>query len=94
MYAFKRLNKLPGGSLEGAIALCDKRYWSLQLVESAGQWSVYAGADILLRSDTRAVADAFVYGLGLACSVLPGDIFAELEATVRRIVEQLKAPEC
>ena len=45
------------------------------------------GEDVLLRTDSRETAEAFLYGLGLAYSVLPPHLFEQLEAGVKDLVD-------
>ena len=82
------LNHLPGGTLESGIDLANRVYWNISWGECGQQWCVWAGGEhLLLRTDTRASLDAFLYGLGLAYAILPEDTFDHLVYQVKRWVE-------
>ena len=54
------LDRLPGGTLEGAIALANRLYWSITWQGNEQRWCVWAGEDLLLRTDSREAAEAFL----------------------------------
>jgi len=58
-------------SVEAAIAATDRLLWNITFVEDKGRQIVFAGDQALLVTDNREVAEAFVYGMGLAYSVIP-----------------------
>jgi hypothetical protein len=89
MYEFRWLNHLPGGTLEGGIEFANRLYWNITWAGNDQAWCVWAGEVLILRADSKEVAEAFLYGLGLAYGVLPEDIFHTLEHEVKRQV----APE-
>ena len=81
------LDRLPGGTTEGAIQLANRLYWSLQLTAGQERWVVYAGEDVVLRTDSRDVAEAFLYGLGLAYGAIPEEAFLLLESDIKQLVD-------
>ncbi len=89
MNEFLWLNHLPGSSIEGGIALANRLYWNITWAGNDQRWCARGGEKMLLMTDSRETAEAFLYGLGLAYSVLPGDVFLELEHAIKREV----APE-
>ena len=48
-------------------------------------WQVWAGdgESLILQTDSKEAVDAFLYGLGLAYSVLPESVFEQLRAEVK-----------
>lgn len=81
------MKHLPGETLEGGIALVNRLYWSITWNDDGQRWCVWAGEDLLLRTDSRESADAFLYGLGLAYSVLPTELFEQLAIGMRHLVD-------
>jgi hypothetical protein len=90
MHEFRWLDSLhmpPNGTLDDGIALANRLEWNLTWVEDTGIWYVYGGERVLLQTDSREVAEAFLYGLGLAYSVFPDAIFESLERNVHHLLE-------
>jgi hypothetical protein len=81
------LDRLPNGTPEGANVLANRLYWSLRLAEGHGRWVVYAGEDVLLRTDSRETAEAFLYGLGLAYGAIPREAFLRLESDLKQLID-------
>ncbi|HEV2237898.1 MAG TPA: hypothetical protein VGR57_14660 [Ktedonobacterales bacterium] len=77
------LNRLPDNRLEGGIELVNRLYWNITWWEHEGHWYVKAGEDIILRTDSRQSAEAFLYGLSLAYAVLPDATFDHLVYLVK-----------
>lgn len=71
------------GSIDKAIEYADKFFWNLSIVEHGEEghrrWSVLAGEDVILGADSGEAVDAFLYGMGLAYSVLPEKYAAPLK---------------
>lgn len=87
MHEFKWLGHLlPNGTIGDGIARANRLYWSITWWDHDGIWYVKGGEDLLLKTDSREVAEAFLYGLGLAYSVLPDGIFDAIEREVKRLV--------
>ncbi|MBZ0315977.1 MAG: hypothetical protein K8L91_06130 [Anaerolineae bacterium] len=59
------------GSIENCITLADRFYWNITVVEKNGKWAVLGGEKMMFGSDSREAVDAFLYGLGLAYSIIP-----------------------
>ena len=76
---------VPGGSVEGAITLANRLDWDLRWEVRRGTWRIMAGRAVLLRTDSRQVAEAFLYGLGLAYGVLPSEVLDQLESHLRAL---------
>jgi hypothetical protein len=83
------LNHLPGSSIDGGIAPANRLCWNITWAGNKQWWCVWSGENMLLRTDSRETAEAFLYGLGLAYSDLPDDVFLELDHAIKREV----APE-
>jgi hypothetical protein len=80
------LDHLPEGTLDSGMQLANRLYWNIYWWEHEGRWFVKGGESVLLRTDSRETAEAFLYGLGLAYSVLPPHLFEQLEAGVKDLV--------
>ncbi|MDM8528867.1 hypothetical protein QUF58_11760 [Anaerolineales bacterium HSG24] len=78
----------PNETLEDGINLANQLYWHIKVSESEGVWQVWAGdgESLILQTDSKEAVDAFLYGLGLAYSVLPESVFEQLKAEVKRWV--------
>jgi hypothetical protein len=75
------------GSIEKAMDLANRLYWNLTVKnyttnDGEPRWTVLGGEAVIFRTDSRQAVDAFLYGMGLAYSVLP-------EPTIQRIREEL-----
>jgi hypothetical protein len=86
MQEFLWLDHLPEEKIEGGVQLANRLHWSITWAENEHGWFVWSGECLILRADSRQVAEAFLYGLGLAYSVLPDDIFTQLERNVEEQV--------
>lgn len=80
---------LRDGSLEGGINLANQLYWNITVSSDseAKKWDVRGGEALLLRTNSQEAAEAFLYGLGLAYSVLPSPVFEKLQEDVKQWVE-------
>jgi hypothetical protein len=78
---------LRSGTLEGGIELANQLYWNITVGSNGQKWSVWGGERLLFRTDSHESADAFLYGLGLAYSVLPNPVFENLREEVKLWVE-------
>lgn len=88
MHEFLWLDRMPpNGTLEDGIALAKRIEWNITWAGNETRWCVWAGEDLLLRTDSKEVAEAFLYGLGLAYAVLPDAVFQSLERNVKRVIE-------
>lgn len=76
------LKLLPSGTLDGGIELANRLGWNIAWNGSENEWYVWGGEKTLLKADSRASAEAFLYGLGLAYAVLP-------PGTVEQLAQQL-----
>lgn len=83
------LNQLPNETLEGGIELANQLYWNIVVTKDQQHWYVAAGngESLIFKADSREAVDAFLYGLGLAYSVLPEPAFEQLRQEVKRWVE-------
>lgn len=83
------LDRLPEGTLQGGIKYANELYWNISVYEgkSGQQWFVKAGESTIFKTDSKECLDAFLYGLGLAYSVLPGPVFDQLRAELKQWVE-------
>lgn len=90
MHDFRWLESLhmpPTGTLEDGIALANRLEWHIEWAGNDTGWYVYGGEALLLKTDSKEVAEAFLYGLGLAYSVLPDAVFQSLERNVQHVIE-------
>jgi len=70
---------LPGKTLEGAVEFLGGLHWHLGLSEKEGLFYLRTGETLVLKTDSRDVVDAFIYGLALASCTLPEPIFKEYQ---------------
>lgn len=73
-YEFSFATHLPKGTLEGGIELLDSFWWNISYSQVGDTWVVSGGELVLLRADSREAADAFIYGLALAYSLIPTEV--------------------
>jgi len=59
------------GSIESGVELVNKFYWNLTIAKSEKKWYVLAGDQTIFVGDSQELADAFIYGMALAYSVIP-----------------------
>jgi hypothetical protein len=91
MLEMKWLDSHLGSHLESGIGIerANRLYWNISIRKDskAKMWGIYGGEALLMRTDSRQAVDAFLYGIGLAYAVLPGQVFEKLEEEVRKWVE-------
>ncbi len=73
------INQIPGRSLEGGLRFLSELKWEMRMVQSDDILSVGVGHRLMLKTSSREAADAFVYGVALAYSLLPKPILDELK---------------
>ncbi len=80
---------LPNESLEKGLELANQLYWHIAVSENKGIWHIWAGdgESLIFKTDSKESAEAFLYGLALAYSVLPGPVFERLKAEIKQWVE-------
>lgn len=88
MHEFRWLDHLPDSQLEGGVALANRLHWNITWAAHEQSWYVWAGDQIVLKTDVQEVAEAFLYGLGLAYAVFPDGIFQQLEQQVNQLLEE------
>ncbi len=83
------LDHFADDSLDEATALANQLYWNLSIHQGKDgeTWYVHAGESLILRTDSKECLDAFLYGLGLAYTVLPEPVFRQLKEEIRTWVE-------
>jgi hypothetical protein len=81
------LDHLPDGTIESGIELANQLYWNITVKTNGQKWCVWGGESVIFCADSRETVDAFLYGLGLAYSVLPESVFEQLKEEVKRWVE-------
>ena len=84
MVEMKSISLLPSASLEGGTNLLRQLEWNVSLEKQGDDWLVFGGEKCLLKSSSQDSANAFLYGLALAYSVLPDRILDE----IRRYVQE------
>lgn len=75
----------PGGQLEGGIDLANRLDWGLSVQMAGDEYVVSSGDEPILRTDTKDALQSFIYGIGLAYAILPGELFQSLEQHLREI---------
>ena len=66
-------------SIEECIEFANQLYWNITLAEAGGKWAVLSGEKAIFCADNREAVDAFLYGMGLAYSVIPPHIVDQLK---------------
>lgn len=79
MQTLEMLEHLPEGSLEGGIKLLESFWWHIEIKYLNQQWFVYAGEQRLLETSSKESAEACVYGLALAYSLMPNEVLELLK---------------
>lgn len=62
------------GTLEEAVELANQFYWEMTIEVQDDKWIVRLGEKPALVTDSKETLDAFVYGIGLAYSVIPDEL--------------------
>ncbi|MEQ8676349.1 MAG: hypothetical protein RLP44_10485 [Aggregatilineales bacterium] len=62
------------GILDDAINLANQFYWSITIKQEDDKWVVLTGEKFALVTDSKDTADAFLYGIGLAYSIIPDQL--------------------
>ena len=62
------------GDLDQAIALANQYHWNLTIVEHDDRCFVKGGEKVLFSSKSKEALQAFLYGMGLAYSVIPDEL--------------------
>lgn len=87
MQELRWLDHLPDGTIQGGIERANELLWNLDVDQQEGQWWVSAGDQTVFVTDSRENLDAFLFGLGLAYSVVPDHIFRQLKQAIREWAE-------
>lgn len=74
------------GSLDNAVESANELYWNMTVEKSGNKWFVRAGDKGLLVTDSRETLDAFLYGFGLAYSILPEPAFAVIKEEIKKML--------
>ena len=69
---------VPGGTIDGAKAHLESLWWHIKIEFGEGAWTVSAGEQKLLETSSEDAADAFIYGMALAYSLIPDDLLDEV----------------
>lgn len=78
MIKLHKIDYLGDDSADAAIALLESFWWHIRTEHSKDVWKVWAGEDLLLTASNKDAAEAFIYGLAVAHSLLPDDVADEL----------------
>jgi|SRR5579864_277603 len=79
------LQKIPGGSLRGAIEFLEKLHWYFNIKESNGSIMLFLGDRPILDADSMDAVEAFVYGALMAYRSLPEPIFRQYRERMESI---------
>lgn len=72
------------GDLDDSLELINRFHWNIVITQQANQWTVRGGDSVIFRADNYAAVEAFLYGMALACSVVP-------EASLEQLEHELKS---
>lgn len=75
----------PGGTLEGGIELANRLDWGLAVQMAGLEYVVSSGDQPILRTESKDVLQAFIYGLGLAYAILPEELFLNIESALEEL---------
>lgn len=78
---------LPNEDLQGGIDLANLLYWDIVVGSDGHYWGVFGGESLILKTDSKETMEAFLYGMGLAYSVIPEPVFALLREELKKWVE-------
>jgi hypothetical protein len=68
-----------GESLEVWLKRVNALKWNIGVEKYKDQWIVKSGEQDVFRSDSYEAVEAFLYGLSIAYTIIPDDIFAEFQ---------------
>jgi hypothetical protein len=66
----------PDNSLEIWLKRVNELKWNINVRKFQDQWIVCSGDQDVLRTDSYEAVEAFLYGLSLAYTIIPDDMFA------------------
>ena len=72
------LKTVPGGTIEDAKRLLESLWWHISVECEKDTWTVKAGEQKLLVTSSEDSANAFIYGMALAYTMVPDDMLDEL----------------
>jgi len=78
MQEMPMLKSVPGGTIEDAKSLIDSLWWHIAVECEKDTWTVKGGEQKLLVTSSEDSANAFIYGMALAYSMVPDDLLDEL----------------
>ena len=78
MQEFSRINRLPHQSLEGGIELLESLWLYISYRQVGEHWIVSEGHSVLLKTDSRDAAEAFIYGHALAYASIGPELQEQL----------------
>jgi hypothetical protein len=73
MQEFKMIDALPSQTLDGGTEFLNRLHWNISVKTEQGIRTIFAGHKVLLKTDSKDSADAFLYGLALAFSTMPSE---------------------
>jgi hypothetical protein len=62
------------GTIDDAVDLANQFYWSITIEQQDNKWIVRTGEKAALVTDSEEALQAFVYGIGLAYSIIPDQL--------------------
>lgn len=83
MQKMHMLTALPNHSLDGGRQLLESLSWNIKIVQHENTWTVMGGEKAILTTTVVEAAESFLYGLALAYSLMPPDLFEELRERTR-----------
>jgi hypothetical protein len=79
----KWLLSIPGHNYNGAISLLNSLDWNISFRKSDREYKVFAGDQLLYKSTYEKEIEAFIFGMALSLSVLPGDILDRIREIIK-----------
>ena len=76
------LHHFSNETLAEGIAYANELGWYLSVNTDGKRWVIRSGSSAILQTDNKEVADAFLYAFGLAYSIIPESLFAELRTAI------------
>jgi hypothetical protein len=86
MLEMRWLDHLPNGDLQEGLVRSDDLYWFISVNTDGKRWVIRAGSSVILHTDSLEVANAFLYGFGLAYSIIPEPEYSQVkEAIIKEV---------
>lgn len=81
------MDRFPDESIEKGIKILDRVYWFIQVNQKNTLWSVYAGEELIFKTDSKEALDAFLYGLAITYVSIPDALVDSISDLVKKWVD-------